>query len=328
MRNNFDFLRLFFAISVMIFHTGCLLNIPLLKLFPNEIAVQSFFVISGYLIFASYEKSKSIRDYFLKRIRRLVPAAYFLIFLSVILGIFLSNTKYFGIGLLKYIFANLIFFNSLMPTLPGVFVGQPEHSYVNGSLWTLKVEIFFYILVPITAFIFRKKILIGLIVSFILSSLFKFICIEYNDIISNFFPYIIYNFVFNYNFSPFVLMSFFLCGGILYYLKNELYILHNKIFFLIVIILSIILYYQIIHWFFKPIILSFIIIYFAIYCPVKIKIPDKFGDLSYGIYIYHFPIIQTLIFLQIKNVFLNELTESLKREIEVFLIFKVTASNS
>src|ERR1700743_3232503 len=75
--NNFDILRLVLAIVVVFFHAGSISGSPelvwLSDAFSGHLAVEGFFAISGFLIFASYERSTSLKDYFLRRGGRILP---------------------------------------------------------------------------------------------------------------------------------------------------------------------------------------------------------------------------------------------------------------
>ncbi len=94
-KNNFDFLRFAFALIVVFSHVIDLSLAPNLQFlkpfFDTHISVTGFFVISGCLISASYMRSSSISSYFEKRARRLLPAYFLVIILSVlVLSFFLS----------------------------------------------------------------------------------------------------------------------------------------------------------------------------------------------------------------------------------------------
>jgi len=72
-QNNFDLLRFTFAFVVFLVHAYALSGAEplavLSRYLSSEIAVKSFFVVSGFLIFMSYENSHSTRSYFIKRAR-------------------------------------------------------------------------------------------------------------------------------------------------------------------------------------------------------------------------------------------------------------------
>jgi peptidoglycan/LPS O-acetylase OafA/YrhL len=153
-RNNLDCLRLILASIVALFHIYALSNIPQLAALGNYLsphfAVKGFFVISGLLIYRSYTRSSSATSYFEKRVRRIYPA-YFTVIVVAAIALYsisiLPASEYFGAGFWKYLGANLIFLNFLAPSLPGVFTLN-DVNVVNGALWTLKIEVAFYLCVP------------------------------------------------------------------------------------------------------------------------------------------------------------------------------------
>ena len=113
--------------------------------------VQGFFVISGFLMFQSFARSGSAWFFYERRARRIFPGYSVVILLSIVLGLWLSRLpvrEYISMDLLKYLGWNMIFLNFMHPTLPGVFDAQPV-SYVNGPLWTLKIEVAYYIIFPV-----------------------------------------------------------------------------------------------------------------------------------------------------------------------------------
>ena len=161
-RNNFDLLRVMFALTVCLVHAHALSGYRDLGWIPtvlsSEIAVQAFFVVSGFLIFMSYERSSSLRSYLGKRARRIYPA-YATIVLLCAFGLWtvssLSIEQYFTRTWLEYAGFNLAFLNFAQPSLPGVFE-EHEFDAVNGALWTLKIEVMFYAAVPVFVYLFRR----------------------------------------------------------------------------------------------------------------------------------------------------------------------------
>lgn len=74
-QNNFDFIRLIFSIVVCLVHSHDLSGAPELqwvdRVMSSRVAVEGFFILSGFLIFMSYDKPDSLMTYFKKRVRRL-----------------------------------------------------------------------------------------------------------------------------------------------------------------------------------------------------------------------------------------------------------------
>lgn len=174
--NNFDLLRLLFAGTVLLVHSYELSGFQQLgiiaSVLSSAVAVKAFFVVSGFLVFMSFERSATITSYAIKRIRRIYPA-YFTVVMLCAMGLIAVSSKsigdYFSFAWIKYVFANLAFLNFLQPTLPGVFDSN-KLAAVNGALWTLKIEAMFYLTVPLFVFLFRKFAHLPILIFFYCSS--------------------------------------------------------------------------------------------------------------------------------------------------------------
>ena len=156
--NRFDFLRLVFASTVFVYHMLVLALSPS-KLTASiwagmaELSIQGFFIVSGALVYGSLQRSSSLGLYAEKRIRRLYPAYAVVILVPTLYALMKTGAVD---HVARYLGANLIFLNFLEPTLPGLFEAnaQPE---VNGALWTLKIEVMFYIILPLLSWILSRS---------------------------------------------------------------------------------------------------------------------------------------------------------------------------
>jgi peptidoglycan/LPS O-acetylase OafA/YrhL len=150
---SFDLLRLGAAVAVLLSHSYAVVGRGepgLGEQSLGNIAVLVFFAISGFLIAQSWSAEPRLVLFALKRALRILPALVVVLVVSAVvigplvtsasLGDYVTNTATF-----KY-----IIFNTAMKTtyaLPGVFDGNPMAGVVNGSLWTLKHEVFCYAMV-------------------------------------------------------------------------------------------------------------------------------------------------------------------------------------
>ena len=155
--NNFNLLRLVFALMVVAYHAVLLPGVPHWAAFHQplsvaaQIGVQGFFVLSGYLVWASLERSPSLALYAEKRVRRLYPAYATVIAACAIAAVAASPDARADVrDVARYVGWNLLFLNFMEPRLPGVFELNP-FTEVNGALWTLKIEVMFYMLLPLLA---------------------------------------------------------------------------------------------------------------------------------------------------------------------------------
>ena len=281
-KNNFDFLRVLLAFIVFVGHLGTLSASKDLKIFehsPIEIAVFGFFIVSGFLIARSYDRSSSLKSYLKKRIKRIVPAYLLVVFLCAILLSLVSTltfSEYFSnTQVYKYLFWNSLFLNFKAPWLPGVFGNQA----VNGALWTLKVEMSYYFCVPLLFLLFGKNNKyrnISLIILYFISLVYL-----------NYFEGL--NKMSMSKQLPGVLCYF--IAGMLIYFNFDKFIQHkHKLFIIALATVWIDLIFDI--KLFSPMMVGIIVLYIA-YSFKFLNNFGKYGDFTYGIYIFHFPIIRT-----------------------------------
>jgi peptidoglycan/LPS O-acetylase OafA/YrhL len=156
--NRFDLIRLLLAAGVFAYHAMALGAIapsgPLERGLAQlaEMSIQGFFIVSGALVAGSLARASSLADYAGKRIRRLWPAYAVIIIIPAAISYALTQD---GDGAVSYLLANLSFLNFLEPNLPGLFVDN-RFTAVNGALWTLKIEVTFYLVLPLILFVLTR----------------------------------------------------------------------------------------------------------------------------------------------------------------------------
>jgi peptidoglycan/LPS O-acetylase OafA/YrhL len=160
--NNLNLVRLIAALMVMYMHAFALSSATLEqdlmytltfhKVLSGQVGVDIFFIISGFLIYRSYERSSSPWRYLKARFLRIWPLlALFILSTAFIFGPMfssLSKAEYYAgdqTGHVGSYLLNLLF-DSSATRLPGVFAFHINQSS-NGSLWTLQYEVLCYILV-------------------------------------------------------------------------------------------------------------------------------------------------------------------------------------
>lgn len=290
--NNFDLLRFAFAFVVFLFHAHALSGVQELALFSrylsSDIAVKSFFVVSGFLIFMSYENAGSVSGYFGKRIRRIYPAYAFVILASALLGSVFSSyglSDYLSLPLLKYIAANLLFLNFLQPDLPGLF----QHNLlqaVNGALWTLKIEVMFYLLVPLAVMAFKRMGRFPVLVILYVGSVIYSAAMGALAAQSGSGLYL------ELQRQVPGQLCFFVAGAAGYYY------FHYLSRYALPLMAAAVAAFMLQDWLpwmaVQPLALGMVVVYVACFIP-RLGNFGRYGDFSYGMYIIHFPILQLLI---------------------------------
>lgn len=289
-KNNFDFIR-FIAASLVIFSHAFPLtgNQDLLSAISNgqsdlgHLSVVVFFVISGYFITQSYHFSKSIFHYIKARVLRIFPGLIVAILISTFVIGPLVTIYSFGDyitdkGTYKYLEAILLY--PMQWNLPGVFEKNIYPSSVNGSLWSIPFEFMFYILV---AFLGVFSLLNKKIALIIFNVLILIVFLDY-------WPLSITH-VWGLELKTiFELLLYFVAGMLFFYYKDQ--IPYSKLFAMISLV---VIYLSVYTGGLKEMFVFFgtyLIFYFGYNQDLKTWKFYKYGDFSYGIYIYAFPIQQ------------------------------------
>jgi peptidoglycan/LPS O-acetylase OafA/YrhL len=292
-RNNFDGVRIALALIVVFAHLATLTQVPEFKIFErifdSNFAVKGFFAISGFLVANSYLNSKNIREYAEKRLRRIYPAYASAIALCLGIGLFTTSLNASDFlqspQTVKYALANLAFLNFLQPTLPAVFETNPTQA-MNGALWTIKVEVMLYFCVPFILYFFKR---FG---SSITTFALFFVSVAW-----------VYFFTFQLAGGPGEEIARQFPGQLSYFVLGAYFAVNEKVSANIKVIAGVGLLLLMIttnnplaKLVIDPIAYSSIVIFLAISASRNLKL-GRYGDVSYGIYLFHFPIIQALIFV-------------------------------
>lgn len=119
--------------------------------YSGSIAVDIFFVISGFLVTGSFLRRPHLVSFLWARFLRIVPAYLVLLLLSAfVIGAVFTNASlrdYFSRNqTYVYITDNIRFSaHHLAWRLPEVFSTNPKTTTVNGAIWTLPAEVAMYI---------------------------------------------------------------------------------------------------------------------------------------------------------------------------------------
>lgn len=290
--NNLDIIRLLASILVVLSHsyplTGRTDEIVSLitkgQWTGGGLAVATFFVISGFLVSRSFEKT-NLKQFIKNRALRIFPG----LIMAVIITIIVIGPIFTSLSFYDYIrnpatiaYFNNIFLLNIQYNLPGVFESNLYPNAVNGSIWTIPYEVLCYIGVSLMGYygILRQKKVI-LLFFIILFSINYIVTPQISSINLN-----------GFLMGSLIELTLFFLMGVLFYVYRESILLNRKYMWVSIVILMVAVllgnHLKITFLFFG----SYLIFYFAYAGRGKFNNINKYGDLSYGIYIYAFPIQQ------------------------------------
>lgn len=179
--------------------------------------------------------------------------------------------------ILNYSFFNLLTLNFIYPSISFIYRDNPL-PYLNGSLWTIKIELILYLILPLIVYFIKKyKSLSAVVIAILISLIWAYYFIEIapNKTILKQFP---------------GKLIFFSSGIFLFYLLN-IFKENSNILFLF-LLLTMILNFTIENRFSNyaiNVVFVLLSVYFFAFHTKKIKLKT---DLSYSIYLLHYPLLQ------------------------------------
>lgn len=297
--NNFDALRLCFAVLVIFSHSFALLHggddtDPLMKASGQvplgAVALDAFFVISGYLVTQSLVRSSGPLDYLARRARRIYPGfvvACLVCGLAVAPFAVRDPAAAFEPGALAKLVAGSLALRGLF--VNGAFAENPFPNAVNGSLWSIAYEAWCYVGLLLlgltrllrprpTAFLFAASVVASVV----------FVVLK-PDVHVGLLGHVVG--------WPAIwarLLPFYLAGAT-YYFYRDFIPLSNVGALLATAGLVVGALFPPGLTPALPILGSYLIFWFAFHPSIRVTNAAKHGDFSYGVYLYAFPIQQLLV---------------------------------
>jgi peptidoglycan/LPS O-acetylase OafA/YrhL len=287
-QNNFNFLRLIFALLVLLSHAPELadgnrsreiLTQAFHTMSFGEAAVAGFFILSGYLIVQSWISCPEILEFLKKRVLRIYPAFIVATAISAfVVGPLAANpTQYFSSFSVREFVKGLVFLG--VPKTPIVFSGTP-YAIVNGSMWTISYEFKCYLLVVLLGLIgaIKKRYLWAAVTVAILGVIILQklgFLVAWDDPIIR-------------------LASYFFCGGCFFLYRDKIPINKKVAAAMSVALLAGMFSYHGAELAFATA-GAYLLFYMAL-SPIKgLKSFNKYPDVSYGAYLYGWPVQKLLL---------------------------------
>lgn len=298
--NNFDFIRLALAVLVIYSHSfplglGSEQAEPIHvwthgQMTGGAVAVDLFFIMSGFLITASAERSSSVFSYLKKRVARIYPAFVVSAVLTAVIVLpMISATiagSSWGMRLGDFVLQTLRLREF---DYTGAFATNPFPGAINGSVWSIQFEFWCYIgvaLLMTLGLLRRRAWLLGLLlISVAVSVAFQ-----------------VEGWVFGGKMLGVVLSSpqlwarllpLYLAGVVFYLYRDRIRMSGwAALISVVLLVVAACVPYGCAALF--PFAGTYLVFYLAFAPWLPLHSAGRFGDFSYGTYLYAFPIMQLL----------------------------------
>ena len=288
--SGFDYLRLILSISVVLIHTK-LVNIgpiekdPIYDIMPTRaftfFVLPAFFALSGFLVAGSLNRQKTLFGFLSLRAIRIFPALIFDIVLwALLFGPLLTNltlSEYFTTKQFYTYLLNIIGWVHYF--LPGVFTENPFPSVINQQLWTIPYELECYIALSLLALfgLMKNKWILVLIVAIGSIAPYLILLIKNSpDLIKH-------------TAQGRLLVLCFLSGVVFHFYQSK--IKYNIVYLIIAFTLYVLFCKGDAMSYLTAIPITYITIYIGCLNIPRVDLFLK-HDVSYGIYLYGFPVQQ------------------------------------
>lgn len=304
--NNFNLIRFLAASTVLFCHCYLITGSAgfedavgdLLGMNFSVLSVDTFFITSGFLVTGSLLARKDLGTFLWARALRIYPAfCLMLILCAAGLGIFFTDLTVHAYvtheATWTFLIRNAPILFGIQLGLPGVFQGLPVRYAVNASMWTMPWELRMYAILAVLGLgvygmggqgsgrgrlkeSHLRQALVSLGIAsaafYLLNRLFPFANIRYLQVLLRF-------------------LSMFFLGAAFQVLKEKVVLSHRRAA-LVVLALAGAAFHRSLFIVAYVLLLPYLVLYLAYIPRGLVRGFNRFGDYSYGIYIYAFPIQQ------------------------------------